>query len=752
MTPGIKWNTPRPSWVVPLATPQSVDAKELAKTQAVLPLLHDQQLQTRGYETYLHTADQALQARGLEAIAELRLMMDPSYERVLIHEARVLRAGLPVFRASDKDVRVAAIDRSHSRMFTDAVNITIILKDVRVGDVVEFAYTLQGVNPVFGGKSSRELPLLTEEPTLVSRTRVLADREAVRITWTSTKELVRGSYKGQDEWSFLDERELTTLKRSEEQIDDSVPHWIDDWEHVSVTDFKTWEEVVLWGERLYPPAPFGALPQLGDWKKLKSAEEKTLAALRFVQDDIRYLGLELGPHSHKPHAPASVLSERLGDCKDKTYLLIQLLRALGIEAAPALVNTAVGRGVDTMQPTPYAFNHVIVRAKLPGGSEHYIDPTWTHQRGTLATQTPVSYERALLLQAGETALRTIPQPQPDMPEREVHEHYSVPSFVGTKEGRPAPIEARALLSVRTIYRGALADEMREYFASRSPDEVKTQYEKTLDAFFAGATLSEEPDIRDDENTNEIQTRLRYVLPTFWVENRRTLPARTMSSEWPEKLVHADKRKLPFAVVSPLFVTHAIEVDLPGDWTLPPSLTAQVDSPFFNFHRIAKAAGSKVNLFYSLRSKVDSGAPEQGVAYNQAVASLDGLYSIELFHSNDAQGSPDGAPEGAFGYAGFVAAALIAFFTFSLARRKAKRIVVGRRYQHDAGESPDTALPANDDLQTVVTTRGCAGCRNKLVWNDQVLVETLRLGESRLKTIELKCSVCQKRNVIYMRLP
>src|SRR3546814_8384966 len=62
------------------------------------------------------------------------------------------------------------------------------------------------------------------------------------------------------------------------------------------------------------------------------------AALRLVQNEIRYLyrGMEKG--NYVPQAPEATWSLRYGDCKAKTLLLLAMLDQLGIEARPALVS------------------------------------------------------------------------------------------------------------------------------------------------------------------------------------------------------------------------------------------------------------------------------------------------------------------------------------------------------------------------------------------------------------------------------
>ena len=67
-------------------------------------------------------------------------------------------------------------------------------------------------------------------------------------------------------------------------------------------------------------------------------------------------------------------SRRFADCKGKVALLLALLRNLGIEAEPVLVNAALGDGLAERLPMMAWFNHVIVRARI-GGRSYWLDGT-----------------------------------------------------------------------------------------------------------------------------------------------------------------------------------------------------------------------------------------------------------------------------------------------------------------------------------------------------------------------------------------
>jgi transglutaminase-like putative cysteine protease len=95
---------------------------------------------------------------------------------------------------------------------------------------------------------------------------------------------------------------------------------------------------------------------------------KIQALAKFVQNDIRYVAIELGIGGHQPHPAAEVFSHRYGDCKDKATLLSTMLREIGIESYYVLINTERG-SVTASTPPSLGFNHAILAIALPSDVE-----------------------------------------------------------------------------------------------------------------------------------------------------------------------------------------------------------------------------------------------------------------------------------------------------------------------------------------------------------------------------------------------
>jgi transglutaminase-like putative cysteine protease len=100
----------------------------------------------------------------------------------------------------------------------------------------------------------------------------------------------------------------------------------------------------------------------------------------WVSRNIRYISVQVDDGSHVPHPAQSVLDNGYGDCKDFAMLLEALLAAVGIEAGPVLIDMDDNYELPP-QPTPFAFDHVIVHVPA---LDLYLDPTFGYARaGTL---------------------------------------------------------------------------------------------------------------------------------------------------------------------------------------------------------------------------------------------------------------------------------------------------------------------------------------------------------------------------------
>ncbi len=106
-----------------------------------------------------------------------------------------------------------------------------------------------------------------------------------------------------------------------------------------------------------------------------SPMRRARAALKLVQQDVRYVYVGLNGGNLTPASADETWRRRYGDCKAKTVLLLALLKELGIRAEPVLINSSgVDDGFDQRLPMPQLFDHVLVRANL-NGTTYWLDGT-----------------------------------------------------------------------------------------------------------------------------------------------------------------------------------------------------------------------------------------------------------------------------------------------------------------------------------------------------------------------------------------
>jgi transglutaminase-like putative cysteine protease len=161
-------------------------------------------------------------------------------------------------------------------------------------------------------------------------------------------------------------------------------------------EMPAWKTVAGWvGLKYFPSDPKLRAKATGSWKEVgawydeldetqrdptpainaKVAEltagmsdpvQKMRAITKYVQENIRYFAVEIGIGGWKPHSAGEVFASGFGDCKDKTNLLVTMLRVAGIEAYDVSVDHRRGF-IREAYPSIY-MDHSILAIKLPEGA------------------------------------------------------------------------------------------------------------------------------------------------------------------------------------------------------------------------------------------------------------------------------------------------------------------------------------------------------------------------------------------------
>ena len=142
-----------------------------------------------------------------------------------------------------------------------------------------------------------------------------------------------------------------------------------------LTTLDSWDSVAIWygavTEAILRDNP--RVETLADslTEDLTDELEKLKALYGYTVLQIPYQALGFDYDASIPHDPDQVLINGWGDCKDKSFLLIAMLRRIGLEAWPVLVQTW-SRGEDLPVPQ-FGFDHLIVACRV-GVDTTYLDP------------------------------------------------------------------------------------------------------------------------------------------------------------------------------------------------------------------------------------------------------------------------------------------------------------------------------------------------------------------------------------------
>lgn len=526
---------PIPTWVDPLAA--------MPTTQAADPVVllgwDTQFLAGDAPSVYSHRAMLLQSASVLESAGRIAIEFNPAYQRVKLHLVRVTRGGV----ASDRlpTAKISFLQRENGLeqgMYSGSVTVSLVVEDVRVGDVLEYAYSIDGQNPVFAGKFVGWANWDT-----VGRV------EMRRITlWSPPARQIRWRMHGDDAVAVDPvesvERGLRKVrwegKPAHVDVEPALPSDYMPVRFLVLSEFADWAEVATWADALFtitPSNPRALLERAAEFKKTSDPQERASLALRWVQENVRYMSLSFGESSHRPAPPEVTLERRYGDCKDKSVLLVWLLKELGIEARPVLVAARAPRVPPRELASPYAFDHVIVAA-LIDGKTWFLDPTRRGQGARLDTMGQLWEGAQVLVVAKGNGRFTTVAADNRIARNDLEEKFVIPSF-----------DAPAELSVKYTWTGVLAEVRRLGLTETRKDDIRKSFARSYEQRYPGIVMKDGPTIDDDLVANRLELRMTFTGKDMLVKSERGWFLRYQLSNYAGLLppLPSATRKQPLAI-------------------------------------------------------------------------------------------------------------------------------------------------------------------------------------------------------------
>lgn len=733
---------PPPAWVKPLEVP-----KVPAKTSGSFhTLVRDTQVRVSDrIETYERRVWKVLNQPGVEALAKQQFSWNPASDTFALHGVWVWRNGKRRDAWHPDDARVLPQeDDLAAGLYDGRQKLVLELRDVRPGDIVEYAYTRRGENPVFKG----HVTLWADQAS--DSTISLLHYE---LTWLRERELhavTRGGAKAPDTNATDGGTVLSWTLQNVQPVtwEDHTPDDIDQVPYVVFTDWNDWATVRGWAETLFAlPASGQEFDDLVAQLRALPEKERAREAVRMVQDEIRYVGVELGQHSHQPHDPAWVLERGFGDCKDKTLLLVSLLRAVGIDAWPALVNTDAATGFSNEPPSASHFNHAIAWVNLPTGPT-FIDGTMTLNRGPLEHREPVPYRFALVIRPDESGLTNIDRPMPMAPTWDVTQKWHT------------NVDGTAELTVITVARGHEAPALRRTIERRTREDLERSWrERRVDDFDTDLTMVA-LDWNDDVEAETFTLTERYMVTRFYAKDddhdfRTTVIAGDLV--WlPET-----PRKQAWEVDSPLHVHERVE------WSNYNELEAEnfalkdefVDAEVFGLRSQQTVRDGKLILEWTLKNTESRIEPAQFAAHRIATqrAADTTRYSVSASNKTNTAPKKEGEFVGLMIGVGLVMLVMLVIALFGKASERwdamKSRVRIDKflsKHKGSEGElaSQPAVVASMTEGMKLFTSKNCPRGH---AWNVATESGGVRLGEERITVLERKCTTCEAAEHRYVKV-
>ena len=311
---------------------------------------------------------------------------------------------------------------------------------------------------------------------------------------------------------------------------------------------------------------------------------KIQALASFVQQDVRYVAIEIGIGGYQPHPAPDIFRNRYGDCKDKATLLSSMLSEIGVESYYVLVNTH--RGVVRPElASALVFNHVILAIRVPPeaqaegllstvqhpdlGSLLLFDPTDPYVRtGYLPTELQTSYGLLIGRSGGEPLKLPLLPAQVNSMQRSAKLDLDAD---GTLQGE-----------AQEIRKGAPASDLRSAWQNSSESDRR----KALQGLLGQRTIvAELKDLRMKELDGEPVVDYSFRLARYASSTGGLLLLRPcIFAEWGDDVLEAGDRSQPLEFPDARVQNEIIEITIPDGYVvdeLPPAVQAEIGKISYN---------------------------------------------------------------------------------------------------------------------------------------------------------------------------
>jgi hypothetical protein len=598
---------PAPDWIVPCSFRLDFKPKQPGHVSF---LLSCKQIHAEKRQTFVHTAIRLETTPAVQNEGQGRIAFDPLTQKFTLHWLKIYR-GETVFDRTALENLHCIQNGTDGFAAPGRATLILLLEDVRPGDVLELCYTVEEQSLLFEEDCGCLFALPEGAPLgkLYFSVRFEDDRE---FQWKSSApdlQPVETTQDGETHWVWARDNFPGV------RVEENTPTWHITYPWIQVSDCPDWETVGAAFAEAWDvdkaDADLAALtPEItaGEGGILQQTEK----AIELVQDQCRYLALEGELDGQPPTAPEVVARRRYGDCKDLSFLLMVLLKRLGLEARLVLVNTKFRKSVAGLLPMASLFDHIVVEYKARGQTR-WVDATAKGQGGGSLNRSISDFGVGLpLVRAGADLIES-----PALAS-EANVYQIKESILLDTSGAPS------IFGIVVTARGSHAEELRREFESQGVEAVaRRRLQLCMDRFIEVKRVGP-LEYRDNRTSNEFFLAEVFEIRNFLKEDaqsswsRLEVAAEAVADLLP--LPTSVVRHSPFALRYPCHIVHILEVYCVA---LPPAIIQQrtIGNPWLQFTRVRRTLAGNWTVTTTLSTLSDAIPPDGIEEYREAVREL-----------------------------------------------------------------------------------------------------------------------------------
>jgi len=551
----------------------------------------------------LHVVFKVLNDRGKDK-GDIEIGYNSRTQTASISFARTITPEGKIIPLNENAVQVVT-PYSEYPSYSDYKELTFSMPGVTVGSVVDYKVVIEDKAPHIEGKFSNSFYFQMYDPTYVCRYKVIVP-EGLDLQYRVLNPLQgvdvspKVARDGDKKIYLWEYRYISQIIREK-----SMPPVEEVAFRILVTTINSWEDFSDWWRKkiVRKTDPGDAIKRKVAelTKDLSTSGEKTEAVFDYVKREIRYVSIDFGKSGYEPVDSKKVFENKYGDCKDKSTLLISMLREAGIPAYYVLIPTSKIGNLIKGFPYPFQFNHCIVALEKDGGY-HFMDPVASSYRFDYLPGSDRNRD-VLIFKEKDILFAKTP-----LAKAEENAQYSRSQI---KIGSDGSIECE----MKESGAGGREASMRSFFLNSRPTKIKEALEERVDEISSGATLLTYAHSDPLNFKERFGVKMKYHARNYCKKAGGILIF-DVPGIWKDcPATEKKERRYPIVVRNNSYSKDEVVFNIPEGYEvyhLPEPL--EIKNPYFEFRSNYRQEGDRIIYQGELTRKAISIPPEEYASY------------------------------------------------------------------------------------------------------------------------------------------